>query len=112
MKMTTFDPGALEAYRAAWRALPRYQAICEDYRADSVSTPTSIAPTALRGAQSLRHLLVLWATLRRDRGLVRPAGAVGSMVGRRRFGSCRRRDHFLAEDRPDEVAQLLVDFFG
>lgn len=111
MKMTTFDPGALEAYRAAWRRPATVQAICEDYRAGfGIDSDLDRADRAA-GRTITAPLLVLWATYGAIGVWYDPLALWGQWADDV-SGRAVDATHFLAEDRPDEVAQLLVDFFG
>ena len=109
MKMTQFEPQALEAYRAAWRRPATIAAMCEDYRAGfGVDTELDRADRDA-GRTISAPLLVLWGTW----------GAIGAWYDPLTVwaawaddvsGQAVEATHFLAEDRPDEVATLLENF--
>lgn len=108
---TTFDPKALEAYREAWRRPATVQAMCEDYRAGfGIDSALDRADRAA-GRKITAPLLALWATYGAIGVWYEPLALWGQWADDV-SGRAVVATHFLAEDRPGEVAQLLADFFG
>ncbi|MHC9292128.1 alpha/beta fold hydrolase [Mycobacterium sp. LTG2003] len=109
MKVTTFHPEALDAYRASWRRPATIQAMCEDYRAGfGIDSELDRADRA-SGRKISAPLLALWGT----RGVIGKwydPLALWRTWAEHVSGSPVDATHFLAEDRPDEVAALLEDF--
>lgn len=111
MKITSFDPVALEAYRTAWRRPATVQAICEDYRAGfGIDSDLDRADRAA-GRKITAPLLVLWGIYGAIGVWYEPLALWGEWANDV-SGRAVDATHFLAEDRPDEVAGLLAEFFG
>jgi haloacetate dehalogenase len=111
MKMTKFDARALDAYRTAWRRPATVQAMCEDYRAGfGIDSDLDRADRAA-GRRITAPLLALWAS-RGVIGVWYDPLALWSQWADDVSGGPVDATHFLAEDRPHEVAHLLGDFFG
>jgi haloacetate dehalogenase len=111
-----FDPVALDAYRAAFRERAVIAASCADYRAGA--TIDAEADLADRGVRKIAvPLLVLWGdggTLRSGPGARKPWNFLEiwrSWADDVRGGPLPC-GHFLPEERPDEVARRLEDFFA
>lgn len=111
MKMTTFDPAAFESYRVAWRRPATAQAMCEDYRAGFGIDSDLDRADREAGRKITAPLLVLWASYGAI-GVWYDPLALWSEWADDVSGGSVDATHFLAEDRPDEVAQLLAEFFG
>jgi haloacetate dehalogenase len=111
MKTTTFDAGALDAYRRAWQRPPTVQAMCEDYRAGfGIDSELDRADHAA-GRRISAPLLALWAS-RGVIGVWYEPLTLWRQWADDVAGAPVDATHFLAEDRPHEVAQLLGGFFG
>ena len=111
MRATEFDADALDAYRTAWRRPATVQAMCEDYRAGfGIDSDLDRADRAA-GRRITAPLLALWAS-RGVIGVWCDPLALWSQWADDVSGGPVDATHFLAEDRPHEVAQLLGDFFG
>jgi len=105
-----YPEDVLAAYRAQLDDASAVQAICEDYRAGA--TIDRQLDDADRGRLIDCPVLVLWGT----------RGALGLFYGdvlavwqswaRDVRGRGVEASHFLVEDRPEEVAGELIDFFG
>ncbi|MGV0744993.1 alpha/beta fold hydrolase [Mycolicibacterium sp. XJ870] len=111
MKMSTFAPEALEAYRASWRRPPTIQAMCEDYRAGFGIDSDLDRADREAGRKITAPLLALWGT----RGVIGrwyDPLALWQAWAREVSGTAVDATHFLAEDQPDDVARLLEQFMG
>jgi len=99
----------IAAYRAQLRDPDAVQAICEDYRAGA--TIDRQLDEADRGRLIECPVLALWGT----RGALGPLYGDVLDVWRSWARDVRGRgveaSHFLVEDRPEEVASELADFF-
>ena len=104
-----YPAAVLAAYRAQLADLGAVQAICEDYRAGA--TIDRRLDEADRGRQIDCPVIVLWGT----RGALEPLYgdvlAVWRAWARDVHGRGVEASHFLVEDRPDEVARELTEFF-
>jgi haloacetate dehalogenase len=110
MKVTEFEPAALEAYRAAWRDPAAIQAMCEDYRAGLFVDARLDRADRAAGRRIRAPLLALWGR----RGLLEHAYdvlAVWREWADHVEGHSVDASHFLAEDEPEQVARALGDFF-
>jgi haloacetate dehalogenase len=100
----------LAAYRAQLADPGTVEAICEDYRAGA--TIDRGLDEADRGRQIDCPVLVLWGT----RGALEPFYGDVLAVWRAWARDVRGRgveaSHFLVEDRPEEVARELTEFFA
>lgn len=74
MKLTTFHPGAFDAYRASWRRPATIQAMCEDYRAGFGIDRRPRRPRG--GTKDLRASACAMGHPQRDRKVVRPVDVV------------------------------------
>lgn len=111
MRWSDFAPAAMDAYRAAWREPGAIEAMCEDYRAGMFVDAVLDRADRDAGRRIAAPLLTLW-------------GGRGPMVGwfdmldiwrpyaEHVDGQAVDATHFLVEDRPDEVGQLLHRFFA
>jgi haloacetate dehalogenase len=104
-------PNAMDAYRAAFRKPAVIHAACEDYRAGlGIDAELDRADKAA-GRRIACPLLVLWGERRperkSDQWLAVWRGWADRVEGRPILCG-----HFLAEERPDEVAAELERFFG
>ncbi len=111
MRATEFDANALDAYRTAWRRPATVQAMCEDYRAGFGIDSDLDRDDRAAGRRITAPLLALWAS-RGAIGVWYDPLALWSQWADDVSGGPVDATHFLAEDRPHEVAQLLGDFFG
>ena len=111
MKATTFDADALDAYRASWRRPATIQAMCEDYRAGLGIDSEHDRADRSAGRKITAPLLVLWGS----RGMIgkwyEPLALWGTW-SEEVTGTAIDATHFLAEDRPDEVALMLEQFLS
>jgi len=95
----------------AWRRPATVQAMCEDYRAGfGIDSDLDRADRAA-GRRITAPLLALWAS-RGVIGVWYDPLALWSQWADDVSGGPVDATHFLAEDRPHEVAHLLGDFFG
>ena len=106
--LDVFDPRALEAYLAAFRDPAVVEASCEDYRA---AASIDIEHDNADGPRKLTQpLLVLWGA----EGVIERCfdplrlwrTRADNVSGRAMAGG-----HYLAEERPDEVADAFLTFF-
>lgn len=108
--LTPFAEEAMAHYRSAFSDPAHIHAFCEDYRAgytvdhasdrsdqeagNTISCPTLVLWGGGRSVGTVSNTLEVWQTWCEDvRGQALPCG------------------HFLAEERPEETAALLSDFF-
>jgi haloacetate dehalogenase len=107
--MMPFDPRALAAYLEAFRDPAVIHASCEDYRA---AATIDIAHDDADGGRKLDcPLLALWG----EHGAVNRCFDVLDLWRRRATdvrGHTLPGGHYLAEERPDDVARDFVDFLG
>ena len=107
--LSFFDPRATEAYLSAFRDPAAVEASCEDYRA---AATVDIRHDDEDGGRKLSQpLLVLWG----DRGVIERCFDPLSLWHERAQdvrGRALPGGHYLAEERPDEVAAAFRDFFG
>jgi haloacetate dehalogenase len=104
-------PEAMEAYRAAFRKPAVIHAACEDYRAGlGIDAELDRADKAA-GRRIACPLLVLWGERRPERKSDQWL-AIWRQWADRVEGRAVQCGHFLAEERPDEVAAEIERFFG
>lgn len=110
MRMTDFEPEAMEAYRAGWRDAAAVEAMCEDYRAGFYVDYEIDRADRDAGRRIEQPVLALWGS----RGPM-PSWFDMLEVWRPWCADLRGHavdaTHFLAEDRPEEVADDLIEFF-
>ncbi|OMB96192.1 hypothetical protein A5733_11995 [Mycobacterium sp. NS-7484] len=109
MKVTTFAPEALEAYRFSWRRPHTIEAMCEDYRAGFGIDSELDRFDRESGRKITMPLLVLWGS----RGVIDKWYEPLQLWARWAedvSGAAVDATHFLAEDQPDEVARRLLKF--
>lgn len=109
--MTPFSDEALAEYLAAWRDPETVRAACEDYRAGAgLDIAHDNADGAGGGARLEMPLLALWGA----HGVV--AACFDTLaLWRERADDVRGwalpTGHYMAEERPDLVAEALIGFF-
>jgi haloacetate dehalogenase len=111
MRVTKFDPRALEAYRTAWRRPATVQAMCEDYRAGFGIDFELDGADRAAGRRIIAPLLVLWGS-RGAIGVWYEPLTLWSQWADHVEGGPVDGTHFLVEDSPREVGELIADFFG
>ena len=101
----------MAAYRALLDDPGTVQAICEDYRAGAGSTATTTTPTAARRRDRVPAARRCGARAARSALLRRRARRLAA-VGPRRHRPGLDASHFLVEDQPEQVADLLSAFLA
>ena len=108
--LADFDPAAMAAYRAAFRQPERIRAACEDYRAGA----TCDLAHDEADVQALRRIgcptLALWGAV----GIAEKAKGpfeVWQTWAEDLEGVAVDCGHFVCEERPDDTASALLDFF-
>jgi haloacetate dehalogenase len=104
-------PEAMERYRAAFRNPSVIHAACEDYRAGLGIDAELDAADKAAGRRIACPVLVLWGERRPERKADQWL-AIWRQWADRVEGGPVTSGHFLAEERPDEIAARLECFFG
>ncbi len=107
-----FEPGALQEYLHCWADPATVHAACEDYRASAGIDLEHDEASRAAGQRIAGELLALWG----DKGVVHaqfdPLALWQAQCERPVRGQPLPCGHYLPEERPDETARLLRDFFG
>jgi len=104
-------PEAMARYRAAFRNPAVIHAACEDYRAGLGIDADLDAADKAAGRRIACPLLVLWGERRPERKADQWL-AIWREWASHVEGGAVTSGHFLAEERPDEIAGKLERFFG
>jgi haloacetate dehalogenase len=104
-------PEAMERYRDAFRNPAVIHAACEDYRAGLDIDAELDAADKQAGRRIACPLLVLWGERRPERQADQWLSIWREWADRVEGGPIAS-GHFLAEERPDEIASRLERFFG
>jgi haloacetate dehalogenase len=108
--LETFDPRALNHYRAAYNEPSRIHAACEDYRAGATFDRNLDEADFASGHKISVPLYALWG----DKGI--PARGfspleVWRLWAHQAAGSAIKSGHFLAEENPEATLEVLTNFF-
>jgi haloacetate dehalogenase len=104
-------PEAMDHYRAAFRNPAVIHAACEDYRAGLDIDAELDAADKQAGRRIACPLLVLWGERRPERKADQWL-SIWQHWATNVEGGPVTSGHFLAEERPDEIADRLERFFG
>ena len=104
-------PDAMAHYRAAFRNPAVIHAVCEDYRAGLGIDAELDAADKQAGRRIACPLLVLWGERRPERKADQWLSIWREWASQVEGGPVTS-GHFLAEERPDEIAARLERFFG
>jgi len=104
-------PEAMDHYREAFRDPAVIHAACEDYRAGLGIDAELDAADKQAARRILCPLLVLWGERRPERKADQWL-SIWRGWARQVEGGPVTSGHFLAEEKPDEIAQRLERFFG
>jgi len=104
-------PEAMDHYRAAFRNPAAIHAACEDYRAGLGIDAELDAADKQAGRRITCPLLVLWGERRPERKADQWL-SIWRQWATNVEGGPVTSGHFLAEERPDEIADRLERFFG
>jgi haloacetate dehalogenase len=107
----TLAPEAMERYRVAFRNPAVIHAVCEDYRAGLGIDAELDAADKQAGRRITAPLLVLWGERRPERKADQWLSIWREWASQVEGGPVTS-GHFLAEEKPDEIADHLERFFG
>jgi haloacetate dehalogenase len=108
--LSVFAPEALAHYRAFFSQAERLHATCEDYRAGASFDLAADEADKAAGKRIACPTAVFWG----DKGI--PGEIEGPLAIWRKWcdsveGRAIACGHFLAEEAPDDTAQVILDFF-
>lgn len=107
---TFFHPDALADYLAHVRDPAMIQGMCEDYRAAASIDLTHDRASRAAGQKLRCDLMVLWGAAGKIAAWYDPLAVWSAYCARRVTGQAVASGHYLAEEAPDHVIQLLRDF--
>jgi haloacetate dehalogenase len=108
--LSTFDPRALDHYRAAFSDPSRIHAHCEDYRAGQSSDLAHDEADRAAGNMIACPVLALWGSA----GIPNETGGplpIWQTWARDVRGAPIDSGHFLCEENPEATAEALLAFF-
>ena len=108
--LSSFDPAALEHYRAAFRKPEVIHASCEDYRAGATSDVTFDAADQAAGRQIACPMLALWGVERGQGGAINTPLKAWEPWCPHIQGEGVVSGHFLPEEQPAATLSHLVPF--
>ena len=106
-----FHPDALADYLAAVRQPAMIEAMCEDYRAAASIDLDHDRASRAAGQTLACDLLVLWGGRGKIAAWYDPLTIWRAYCARQVFGEAIPTGHYLAEEAPDRVVELLSNFY-